>query len=134
MRKVTWLVLSLFVVAGIVAASALAAAPQNQTAPSIDGKAMVGQTLTADQGDWSGKSDDLHVPVAAVRQRRPSCGDISGATAKTYKLTDADVGNTVRVQVTATNRTARPTASSKVTDVISGNAAPRATAQPCDLG
>jgi hypothetical protein len=63
-----------------------------------------------------------------------SCGDIAGAVQKTYKLTDADVGNTVRVQVKATNSDGSNTASSKPTDVISGNAAPRATAQPSITG
>ena len=134
MRKVAWLVLSLLIVAGIVAASALAAAPQNQTAPSITGKAMVGQTLTADRGEWSGSPTDYAYRWQRCDNDGQSCGDIDNATAKTYKLTDADVGNTVRAQVTAKNNDGNTTASSKVTDVISGNAAPRATAQPSISG
>jgi hypothetical protein len=134
MRKVTGLVLSLSIVAGIVAASALAAAPQNQTAPSIDGKAMVGQTLTTDKGEWSGNPSDYTYRWQRCDNDGQSCGDIDNATAKTYKLTDADVGNTVRAQVTAKNSDGNTTANSKVTDVISGNASPRATAQPSISG
>jgi hypothetical protein len=134
MRRMTWLMLSLLVVAGVVAASALAAAPQNQTAPSIDGKAMVGQTLTADKGEWSNSPTTFTYQWQRCDNDGQSCGDISGADEKTYKLTDADVGNTVRVQVKATNSDGSATANSKATDVVSGNAAPRATAQPSITG
>jgi hypothetical protein len=134
MRKMMRLALSLLVVSGVVAASALAAAPQNQSVPTIDGKAMVGQTLTADKGDWSGSPTSFSYQWQRCDNDGSSCGDISGATTNKYKLTDADVGNTVRVQVKATNSDGSATASSKATDVISGNAAPRATAQPSISG
>ena len=134
MKRMTRLVLGLLVVSGVVAASALAAAPQNQTAPSIDGKAMVGQTLTADKGEWSGSPTTFVYQWQRCDNGRISCGDISGATTNKYKLTDADVGNTVRVQVTAKNGDGSTTANSKPTDVVSGNAAPRATTQPTITG
>ena len=95
---------------------------------------MVGQTLTADRGEWSGSPTDYTYRWQRCDNDGQSCGDIDNATAKTYKLTDADVGNTVRVQVTAKNSDGNTTANSKVTDVISGNAAPRATAQPSISG
>jgi hypothetical protein len=130
----TRLVLGLFVVSGVLAASALAAAPQNQTAPTIAGKAMVGQTLTANKGEWSGSPTTFTYQWQRCDNDGSSCGDISGATAQKYKLTDADVGNTVRVQVKATNSDGSATASSKPTDVISGNAAPRALEKPSISG
>jgi hypothetical protein len=130
----TRLVLGLLVVSGVVAASAIAATPQNQTVPSIDGKAMVGQTLTADKGDWSGSPTTFAYQWQRCDNDGSSCGDISSATTNKYKLTDADVGNTVRVQVKATNSDGSATANSKPTDVVSGNAAPRATAQPTITG
>ena len=112
MRKMTRLVLGLLIVSGVVAASALAAAPQNQKAPSIDGKAMVGQTLTADRGDWSGSPTSFTYQWQRCDNSGSSCGDISGATTTKYKLADADVGNTVRVQVTAKNGDGSTTANS----------------------
>ena len=134
MRRMTRLVLGLLVASGVLAASALAAAPQNQTAPTITGKAMVGQTLTADRGEWSGNPTTFTYQWQRCDNDGSSCGDISSATAKTYKLTDADVGNTIRVQVKATNSDGSATASSKTTDVISGNAAPRALDRPSITG
>jgi hypothetical protein len=56
--------------------------------------------------------------VAACDNDGTSCGDIAGGTGRTYKLTDVDVGNTVRVQVKATNSDGSTTASSKPTDVV----------------
>jgi predicted actin-binding protein len=134
MRKMKRLVLGLLVVSGVLAAGALAAAPQNQTPPSIDGKAMVGQTLTANHGDWSGSPTSYSYQWQRCDSDGSSCGDISGATTNKYKLTDSDVGTTVRVQVKATNSDGSSTENSKVTDVISGNAAPRATTQPSISG
>jgi hypothetical protein len=130
----TRLVLGLLVVSGVVAASALAAAPQSQTAPSIDGKAMVGQQLTANKGEWSGSPTTYTYQWQRCDNDGSSCGDISGATTTKYKVTDADTGNTVRVQVTAKNDDGSATANSKTTDAISGNAAPRATTPPSISG
>ena len=134
MKRMTRLVLGLLVISGVVAASALAAAPQSQTAPSIDGKAMVGQQLTANKGEWSGGPTTYAYQWQRCDNDGSSCGDISGATATKYKLTDADTGNTVRVQVTAKNADGSMAANSKATDVVSGNAAPRATTQPSISG
>ena len=134
MKRMTRLVLGLFVISGVVAASALAAAPQSRTAPSIDGKAMVGQQLTANKGEWSGGPTTYAYQWQRCDNDGSSCGDISGATATKYKLTDADTGNTVRVQVTAKNADGSMAANSKATDVVSGNAAPRATTQPSISG
>jgi hypothetical protein len=134
MRNLIGLVASLLVLAGVVAASALAAAPQNTTQPSIDGKFMVGQTLTTNVGSWSGSPTSYTYQWQRCDQDGLSCGKISGQTSKTYKLTDADVGNTVRVTVTAKNADGSTAADSKPSDVISGNAAPRSTTKPAISG
>jgi hypothetical protein len=127
MRRLTRLVFGLLVVAGVLAASAYAAAPQNTKEPSIDGKAMVGQTLTTDRGEWSGSPTAFTFQWQRCNSSGSDCGNISSATARTYRLTDADVGNALRVQVRATNSDGSTTANSNPTDVVSGNAAPRVT-------
>ena len=134
MRKLIGLVASLAVLAGVVAAGALAAAPQNTTPPSIDGTSMVGKTLTANNGSWSGSPTSFSYQWRRCDPDGSSCGKISGQTSKTYKLTDADVGNTVRVTVTAKNSDGSTDADSKVSDVISGNAAPRVNSKPAISG
>jgi hypothetical protein len=78
--------------------------PASTQAPSISGTDADGSTLTADPGTFSGAP----APTVGYQWERcnasgSSCSAISGATASTYVLTDADVGGTVRVVVTASN-------------------------------
>lgn len=63
-------------------------------APTISGTKTVGYTLTANVGTWS--------PAATTYtyQWYRSGAAISGATAKTYKLTATDAGKTMTVRVT----------------------------------
>ncbi|AMB57670.1 excalibur calcium-binding domain-containing protein [Microterricola viridarii] len=64
------------------------------TAPTVSGTATVGSTLTAAAGVWS--------PTASFGYQWLRAGAaISGATASTYKPTDADVGKAISVTVTA---------------------------------
>jgi len=72
-----------------IATLAFTAAPT----PTITGTAKVGQTLTAAPGTWN--------PAASVTyQWKRGTASISGATAKTYKLTTADAGQKITVTVT----------------------------------
>lgn len=66
--------------------------PANTAAPSISGTAQSGDTLTADPGTWTGDT-----PIAFTYAWS------DGASGKTDKLTDSDVGNNVSVTVTASN-------------------------------
>jgi PKD repeat protein len=94
-------------------------APSNTSPPTIAGTALEGQTLTADPGSWSGTE-----PIGYGYQWQRcdsgggSCGGISGATAISYVLRSADVGSTIRVQVTATNAAGSATASSAETSIV----------------
>jgi hypothetical protein len=82
--------------------------PAPRVPPTIDevlisGVAVVGQTLTADLT----VTGDLPITLAHQWQRcrlgGAGCEDIAGATGAQYMLADADLGSTVRVQLTASN-------------------------------
>jgi len=95
------------------------AAPKNTSLPTVAGTAKVGQTLTADQGAWSGSPTSyafqwLHCNADAST----SCTDVVGATAKTYVLRTADLGYRMRVKVTARNAKGSATATSAPTAIV----------------
>jgi hypothetical protein len=75
----------------------------NTSAPVVTGTAHVNQTLTTTAGSWN----DAPLSFAYQWQRcspaGAGCANIPGATAKTYKLTNADGGHTVRSTVRVTN-------------------------------
>jgi hypothetical protein len=79
-------------------------APRNVVAPTLAGTPREGQILTANPGTWSGTQ-----PIAITYQWQRcdanggNCGDIAGATARTYGLTSAEVGRSVRAIVRARN-------------------------------
>jgi hypothetical protein len=101
------------------------ARPRNSTPPTISGTPQVGQTLTANNGTWTGQQ-----PLTFTYQWRrcdgngTNCSDISGANAKTYVLTSADQGTTIRVRVTARNAAGTASAVSPATGVIGKAEAP----------
>ena len=83
-------------------------APANSPAtgaPTISGAVQVGQTLTASTSGIA-DSDGLTNAVFAyqwIASDGTTDTDISGATASTYTLVDADEGKTVKVRVTFTD-------------------------------
>jgi hypothetical protein len=81
----------------------LAAPPTADAAPAISGVLRDGQTITA-TGSWSGTP-----PITLSYQWQrcdalvPTCVDIAGATAASYRLTSPEVGARMRVRVGALN-------------------------------
>ncbi|MBJ7328579.1 MAG: hypothetical protein JHC95_01710 [Solirubrobacteraceae bacterium] len=93
--------------------------PSNTAAPVISGTARDAQQLTrASDGTWTGS------PTSFTRQWRrcdlagANCAAIAGATGTTFTLTPADVGKTIRLQVSASNTSGTGTGVSLPTTVV----------------
>ena len=71
---------------------------------TVTGTAQQGQTLTAGNGTWGDEPDSYTYQWQHCDAAGANCTDIAGATAATYAVTAADVGFTLHVSVTATNR------------------------------
>jgi hypothetical protein len=93
--------------------------PSNTSPPVISGAAIVGHTLTASTGDWSGTP-----PLAFAyhwQRCNPGCQNIRGATGRSYVLTADDLNARVHVIVTASNSAGTADASSRqVGPIVSG--------------
>ncbi len=119
---------------GIWATVAVAAPPANTAAPAISGTPKVGETLTAQNGTWSNNPTAFQYQWQRCNADGVSCVNIGGATAKTYLLTPADAGRTMRVRVTGINAEGAVNARSGPTGVVAPSAAPRNTARPTITG
>jgi hypothetical protein len=93
--------------------------PTNTTPPSIVGKPLVDEKLFADPGKYSGGAvASFSYQWQSCAKATLTCTNISGATVQSYKVVSADVGQRLRVQVTATNPFGKTTNASKPTDAI----------------
>jgi hypothetical protein len=78
--------------------------PASMFPPVISGSAVVGQTLTTTNGSWAGtKPLNFTYQWGRCDSLGNNCQAIGGATAKSYKLKDADEGRTLRARVGAKN-------------------------------
>jgi hypothetical protein len=98
--------------------------PENTSPPSITGTPQEGQKLTADKGAWSGDPTDYDYFWVRCDKNGGSCSNISNATTASYTLTSADVGNTLRFKVQASNAGGSSAASSVPSAVIKAAASP----------
>jgi hypothetical protein len=98
--------------------AAATAAPKNKKLPTISGTALVGQTLIATHGTWSGKPTSYHYSWSRCDAGGAACLAISGATGKIYSVIGGDVGHTLRVTVTARNSDGGTPATSAATAVV----------------
>ena len=91
--------------------------PANTQAPAISGTAVVGGTLTATEGTWTGAPDSYGFIWVQCDQAGSNCVD-TNARGRTYGVRSDDLGRTIRVQVRATNPRGATTAESAQTAVV----------------
>ncbi|HEX6131232.1 MAG TPA: hypothetical protein VF044_05845 [Actinomycetota bacterium] len=118
-----------------VGSAASQAVPVNTSPPTISGTAREGETLTAGNGTWTG-TPPIAYTYEWVRCERngTGCAAIGGATSRTYLLKQQDVGNTVRVRVTASNNDGSATAQSAQTAVVAEKDATTPSGCPAGTG
>ncbi len=112
--------------------------PVNTSVPVISGSLLVGHTLQASGGLWTGLgTTGLGYQWARCNLNGTSCASISGATGQSYGVGQVDLGNALRVNVTATNATGTTSASSAASVITAGlalsarfNAVLRANQEP----
>ena len=99
--------------------------PANTGGPSISGTAAVGSTLTATKGEWTGTDPiDVRLRVAPLRRGRRQLRRDRRCNDTTYVLKSVDLGNSMRVRVTAKNRAGTTRATTSATSVIRASAPP----------
>jgi hypothetical protein len=95
-----------------------AAAPSNTSRPTITGDPQVGESLTANDGTWTGSPTSFAYQWQRCDLDAIVCGDVPGATGKSYGVRAADVGFRVRVEVTARNASGAGTATSAPSGIV----------------
>ena len=104
--------------------------PKNQTPPSIKGDAQVPNIVSASTGTWQGKTLKYAYQWLRCDLSGAACAAVGGATTSTKTLSSADVGQTLRVIVTASNRNGSAAATSTQTAVVAPATSPAPPAGP----
>jgi hypothetical protein len=122
--------------AGLMAATAMAAVPANTALPTITGASTArdGQTLTATNGTWTNSPTSFKYQWQRCSASGSDCAGIASATNQSYTPGSADVDHRLRVVVTAANADGQSSATSSATDVVSGGDAPVAKTRPSVSG
>ncbi len=100
-----------------LAAGAGGGPPANTSPPTISGTPQTGQTLTCSPGIWTDS------PTFAYQWNRDGVA-VTGATATTYAVVDADVGKQLTCSVTGTNVDGSNTATSAAVNASAATGAP----------
>jgi len=100
-------------------------APANTKQPNPHGTPKDGDTVSVDNGNWSGNQ-----PITFTYQwqlcgaKTGACANIAGATGSHQNVVSADVGSIMRASVTATNSVGSTVAYSNVTAVVAAKDQP----------
>jgi hypothetical protein len=94
-------------------ASAAGSKPVNTAAPAISGDVLVGGTLTATAGSWSGSTGAYAYQWQYSRDNGASWRNVNGATGATFREDSTFEHTLVRVQVTAATSSGSATATSR---------------------
>ena len=106
------------------------AAPANTALPTIAGTPQVGRTLNASAGGWSGTGPRIAYQWSRCGSGGSGCSDVVGATEKSYALTGADVGATIRVRVVASNVAGSAAVNSAASSAVSDAGTPPSNQTP----
>ncbi len=116
-------------------------APASTSPPTISGTPMQGQTLKASAGSWTGNALAYGYQWSRCDLTGNACAPIAGETGSSHVAAVADVGSTLRVTVTATNKNGTASATSAATGVVApapststGGLAPTSTSPPVVSG
>lgn len=104
------------------------AAPKTVVEPSVSGTAAVGQELTANPGTWTNIPDRFAYQWQQCDASGAACVVISGATGSIFGVRSADLGRTLRVEVTAINPFGRTPKTSNATGIVRASAGGGGTA------
>ncbi|HSL64406.1 MAG TPA: hypothetical protein VK874_07075 [Gaiellaceae bacterium] len=107
-----------------------ASAPANVVPPAVGGDPILGETLEASTGTWFGANLVFTYRWKRCDAAGANCAHVGPAsTSSLYAPASADVGKTLRVEVTATNAQGNATAESLPSPLVSSNV-PANTALP----
>jgi hypothetical protein len=109
------------------------AAPQNTSPPTISGTAQAGRPLSGGLGTWTNNATGFRYGFIRCDRNGGGCAGI-GVNTKTYTLTAADVGHTMRFRVTAANADGSTVATSDATPVVAARGKPVNTSPPTISG
>ena len=121
--------LSAFAGSGVAAGTA---SPVNTSPPTVSGTPQEDKQLHGDRGNWDNNPNSYAYAWLRCDNDGGSCSTIGGANTQNYTLKSADVGNTVRFRVRATNNDGTTEATSEPTAVIqkASTTPPTTTAPP----
>ena len=92
--------------------------PKNSQPPVVEGTPIAGSILSSSSGSWSNSPSSDRYQWQRCSNTVATCQNITGETAQSYLLSAADVGNHVRVIVTASNEAGESAAESELTTTV----------------